>query len=119
MVKFWTLTGIAVLALVFGAGPAIAQTKGERDHAGGRADDFKTQGQRGLRTTPERPISKASPKTTARQATQMPRAFLGCAPNLEKKRRRGRRPGPEIQEAAKDEFRTCRDNGELGATRKS
>jgi hypothetical protein len=45
--KFWTLTGIAVLALVFGARPAIAQTTGERDHAGGQADE--TEGQQGAK----------------------------------------------------------------------
>jgi hypothetical protein len=45
--KFRTLTGIAVLALVFGAGPAIAQTTGEREHAGGQADE--TEGQQGAK----------------------------------------------------------------------
>ena len=46
--KFWKVTGIAVLALVFGAGPAIAQT-GKRDHAGGQADDATTEGQQGAK----------------------------------------------------------------------
>ncbi len=46
--KFSTLTGIVVLALVFAAGPPIAQT-GERDHAVGQADDFPTQGKQGAR----------------------------------------------------------------------
>ena len=45
--KFWTLTGIVVLALVFGAGAAIAQTTGEREHAGGQADE--TEGQQGAK----------------------------------------------------------------------
>ena len=45
--KFWTLTGIVVLALVFGAGAAIAQTTGGREHAGGQADE--TEGQQGAK----------------------------------------------------------------------
>jgi hypothetical protein len=46
--KLRTFTGIAVLALVFGAGPAIAQTTGdERDHAGGQAAE--TEGQQGAK----------------------------------------------------------------------
>jgi len=46
--QFRMLTGIAILALVVAASPAVAQTD-ERDHAVGQADDFPAQGQRGAK----------------------------------------------------------------------